>query len=193
MTGTQDGRLAQGARTRAALVEALLTLVDEGGVHPTIPDVAARADVSVRTVYHHFGGIQELLVAAMELQADRYRALLFAIPPKGSTELRITALCRQRRFYFEQVTPVFLMALTRARAESGLEVLLGDDRSVLRAQLAVTLAPELAARELGGAELLAALAHATGWEAWRALRGAGARTAPSAERVMALTATSLLG
>ena len=113
MTGTQDGRLAQGARTRAALVEALLTLVDEGGVHPTIPDVAARADVSVRTVYHHFGGIQELLVAAMELQADRYRDLLFAIPPKGSTELRITALCRQRRFYFEQVTPVFLMALTR--------------------------------------------------------------------------------
>jgi len=42
-------------------------------------------------------------------------------------------------------------------------------------------------------ELLDALAHATGWDMWRSLRDAGERTAPSAERVMALTATSLLG
>ena len=83
------------------------------------------------------------------------------------------------------------MALARARGEAGLDVLLGDDRAALREQLARTLAPELASRKEGAPELLDALELATGWDAWRALRGA-ARTAPSAERVMALTATSLL-
>ena len=71
--------------------------------------------------------------------------------------------------------------------------LLADDRAVLRAQLASTLAPELAARPSDAAELLDALAHATGWDTWRSLRDPGDRTAPSAERVMALTAASLLG
>jgi AcrR family transcriptional regulator len=149
--------------------------------------------VSVRIVYHHFGGIQELLVAAVALQSDRYRPQLFTIPPRGSTDIRITALCRQRRMFFERVSPVYLMALTRARGEEELHVLLADDRAVLRAQLARTLAPELSARPSGASELLDALAHATGWDMWRSLRDAGERTAPSAERVMALTATSLLG
>ncbi len=192
VAGTHDARLAKGARTRIALLEALVALIDERNSHPTIPDVADRAGVSVRIVYHHFGGIRELLVAAVGLQADRHRDLLFTIPPRGSTHLRITALCRQRRLYFEQVTPVFLVALARARGEAGLDVLLGDDRAALREQLARTLAPELASRKEGAPELLDALELATGWDAWRALRGAGARTAPSAERVMALTATSLL-
>jgi hypothetical protein len=84
------------------------------------------------------------------------------------------------------------MALVRARGEPALHVLLADDRAALRAQLARTLAPELSARRTGQAELLDALAHATGWDAWQSLRDDGDRTAPSAERVMALTATSLL-
>jgi hypothetical protein len=95
--------------------------------------------------------------------------------------------------FFERVSPVYLMALTRARGEAELHLLLADDRAVLRTQLAHTLAPELSARRSGASELLDALAHATGWDTWRSLRDAGGRTAPSAERVMALTATSLLG
>jgi AcrR family transcriptional regulator len=174
------------------VLEALVALIDERSPHPTIPDVAARAGLSVRTVYHHFGGIRELLVAAVALQSDRHRDLLFLIPPRGSADLRITALCRQRRLYFEEVSPVYRMALVRARGEPALHVLLADDRAALRAQLARTLAPELSARRTGQAELLDALAHATGWDAWQSLRDDGDRTAPSAERVMALTATSLL-
>ena len=188
-----DARLAKGARTRQVVLDALVALVEERRPHPTVPDVAARAGVSVRIVYHHFGGIQELLAAAVALQSDRHRDLLFTIPPRGPVGLRITALCRQRRMYFEEVSPVYQMALARARGEAALDEQLADDRAVLRRQLARTLAPELAARRAGATELLDALAHATGWDAWRSLRDAGACTAPSAERVMALTAAGLLG
>ena len=170
-----------------------MALIDERSPHPTIPDVAARAGVSVRIVYHHFGGIQELLVAAVALQSDRHRDLVFTIPPRGAVALRVTALCRQRRMYFEQVSPVYRMAVARAGDDAALHRLLADDRAVLRAQLAATLAPELAARQIRSTEFLDALAHATGWDTWRSLRDAGGRTAPSAERVMALTAASLLG
>ena len=170
-----------------------MALIDERHPHPTIPDVAARAGLSVRTIYHHFGGIHELLVAAVVLQRDRHRDLLFLIPPRGSAALRITALCRQRRLYFEEVSPALRMALARAPGQATLHVLLADDRAVLRAQLARTLAPELSARQTGATELLDALTQSTGWDAWRSLRDDGARTAHSAERVMALTATSLLG
>jgi AcrR family transcriptional regulator len=175
------------------VVDALVALIDEGCAHPTVPEVADRAGVSVRIVYHHFGGIQELLVAAVALQSDRYDDLLFTIPPRGTTELRISALCRQRRFYFEEVGPVYLMALARAHGDVGLHAVLGADRAKLRDQMSRTLAPELEARVGGGVELLDALEHATGWDAWQALRHAGIRTAPSAERVMALTVTGLLG
>ena len=80
--------------------------------------------------------------------------------------------------YFEQVSPVYRMALARARDDAALHGLLAEDRAVLRAQLAGTLAPELAARRVGSAELLDALAHATGWDAWRSLRDAGAAPPP---------------
>jgi len=189
----RDARVAKGERTKRMLVEALVDLIDGGEAHPTTKQTAHRAGVSVRLVYHHFGGVHGLLLAAMALQSERHRYLLFSIPPRGPPELRIKALCRQRRLYFEEMTPVYRLAHARAYAEADLSVLLGEDRSVLRSQLAHTLHPELRARGAAAPELLDALEQATGWDAWRALRDGLDHSAPSAERVMAFTAGSMVG
>lgn len=175
------------------MVEALVDLIDEGGTHPTTKQAAHRAGVSVRLVYHHFGGVNGLLLAAVALQSERHRYLLFSIPPRGPAELRIKALCRQRRLYFEEMTPVYRVAHARAYAEADLSALLSDDRTVLRSQLAHTLDPELQARGAAATQLLDALEQATGWDAWRALRDGKAHSAPSAERIMAFTVASMLG
>lgn len=188
-----DARRARGERTRDAVVQALVALADERADAPTVAQVARRAGRSARSVYHHFGGMDALLLAAVARQAADHHHLLFAVPPKGPAHLRVAALCRQRRLYFEQVGPVLLLASTRADGRSAVEVRMADDRVALRLQLARTLAPELAAVGPGGPELLDALAHATGWDAWRALRAPGGRTAAAAERVMARTALGLLG
>ena len=185
--------MAKGERTRRVLVEALVDLVDGGETHPTTKQTANRAGVSVRLVYHHFGGVHGLLLAAIALQSDRHRYLLFSIPPRGPPELRIKALCRQRRLYFEEMTPVYRVAHARPYADVDLSVLLGDDRTVLRSQLAHTLDPELRARGAAAPDLLDALEQATGWDAWRALRDGLDHSAPSAERVMAFTAGSMVG
>jgi AcrR family transcriptional regulator len=187
-----DARHGKGVQNRRALLDALVALVDEGTTRPTVPQIARRAGVSVRTVYHQFDSIRQLLEAGVYLQATRHRAMLFTIPPRGTSELRITALCRQRRFYFEKVTPIRRFALSRASQGVTPETLADADRAILRDQLAHTLAPELDMRGDHGPDLLDALEHATGWDAWNGLRDGRARSPTSAERVMALTATSLL-
>lgn len=190
---THDGRLARGEQTRRAVVDALVVLVDAGVTRPTSLQVADRAGVSVRLIFHHFGGIDGVLVAAVALQAERHRSVLFAIPPRGPPALRIQALCRQRRLYFEQMTPVFRVTLARAHAGAELAGLLAEDRTLLRTQLARTLEPEFRARGDDALALLDALEHATGWEAWRSLRDTRGRSAPSAERAMAFAVGRLLG
>ncbi len=188
-----DGRVARGQQSRDLLVEALVTLVEEGATAPTAQGVADRAGVSVRLVFHHFRGVQGLLVAAVALQSERHRDILFAVPPRGPPSLRIGALCRQRRLYFEELMPLFRLASARTGTGPALQDLLADDRARLRRQLVGTLAPEVAGRGAEADDLLDALERATGWEAWRALRDVRAKSSAAAERAMAFTALRLLG
>jgi hypothetical protein len=84
------------------------------------------------------------------------------------------------------------VAHSRAHLGPGLDVQVGADRVILRNQLAHTLGPELAAQRGAAPELLDALEQATGWDAWRSLRDGRGHNPPSAERVIAFTATCLL-
>ena len=186
-----DGRVARGEETRRLLVDALVTLVDGGAHAPTNREVADRAGVSVRLVFHHFLGTQGLVVAAVAHQSERHRSILFAVPPRGPLDLRVRALCRQRRLYFEAVAPMIRLAHARADAPA-LQGLLADERARLRHQLAGTLAPEVAARGVEAEALLDALEQATGWESWRALRDVRGHTPAGAERAMAFTTGHLL-
>ena len=90
------------------------------------------------------------------------------------------------------MSPVYRVALVRAADERGLGVLLADDRAVLRAQLAGTLAPELRGAGRRAAELLDALEHATGWDAWRSLRDTGAAPPRRPNASWPFTAAGLL-
>ena len=188
-----DGRAARGEQTRRLLAEALVGLVDAGAPTPTARQVASWAGVSTRTVFHHYRGTDGLVAAALSLQYERHRGLLFPIPPRGPPALRVRALCRQRRLYFEELTPVYRLALARVDAGAALARLLAEDRARLRRQLADTLAPEFVARGRDSGALLDALDQSTGWEAWRALRDVRHLTAAAAERAMAFTAGRLLG
>ena len=58
-----SGRVAQRRRTRRAIVDATMQLLAEGA-EPSIGDIAARADVSRRTIYLYFPAIDQLLLDA---------------------------------------------------------------------------------------------------------------------------------
>jgi len=59
----EHGRPAQRRRTRKAIVEATMQLLERGDT-PTVAEIAAAADVSRRTVYLYFPTLEHLLIDA---------------------------------------------------------------------------------------------------------------------------------
>jgi len=72
------GRAEEGTRTRAQLVEAALrTLVEEGYAGTSARAIAGRAGLNPALVFYHFGGVDDLLLAALDRSSaerlERYR------------------------------------------------------------------------------------------------------------------------
>jgi AcrR family transcriptional regulator len=184
-----DGRLARGVRTRNSIVEAIIELIESGNPRPTNREVADQAGVSVRVLFHHFEGVPVLYRSAVELQSSRSRSLIGIIPPHGPLDVRIRAICRQRRQLFEAIAPVVRASEAR---DSNLPDVLPDLRALLRHQLTVSLRPEILSRGGDAPVLLESLDVAAGWQNWRTLRFNAGRSASQAEQVMVYTVTVLL-
>lgn len=99
------------------IVDAAVELAEEGGFdHVRQREVAARAGVTLRTLYRKFRTKEELLTAAMAREADALEAELARRPIKaGTTEERLSA-------FFAAMTrvltrrPAFGKAVVRAMA-----------------------------------------------------------------------------
>jgi AcrR family transcriptional regulator len=103
--GATDGRLQRSVRSRERIVLALMELIQEGVLLPTGGQVAARADVGLRTVFRHFEDMESL---HSEFQA-RVKSLAAPLMeerlPDGTLEARITAFVRRRAAVFERIAP----------------------------------------------------------------------------------------
>lgn len=70
-----DGRMARRLRGRAAAVEAVLALFDEGDLRPSADAVVERAGISQASLFRYFDGMTALYRAAFEEQVARAGAL----------------------------------------------------------------------------------------------------------------------
>lgn len=61
---TEDGRVRRSRETRARLIEATWALLGEGNWRPTAREIARRTGVSQRTVFAHFGTLNDLMTEA---------------------------------------------------------------------------------------------------------------------------------
>jgi AcrR family transcriptional regulator len=181
--------VARGVRTRNAIVEAAIELIESGNPRPTSREVANQAGVSVRLLFHHFEDVHVLYRSAVEMQSSRNRSLIGIIPPHGPLDRRIRAICHQRRQLFEAITPVLRAS---GSGDANLPGALSDLRTLLRHQLTVSLRPEILARGGDAPLLLESLDLAAGWQNWTALRFGAGRSASQAEQVMVYTVTILL-
>src|SRR3954471_17905287 len=69
-----DGRTLRGERTRRAIVDAHLALLEEGDLKPTAERIAERAGVSLRALWTNFKDMEGLFAAAGERLMERQRA-----------------------------------------------------------------------------------------------------------------------
>lgn len=188
-----DGRLARSARARRAVLDALLGLIDEGDLRPTAPRIAERAGVSLRSVYHYFNDLEALYAAAAERQFARLRPLLRRLPADGPLPGRLRAFVAQRARLLERITPVRRAALLlepfSAEVAHGLRAV----RERGRREVTRVFGTELAARPPAvRRETAAALAAASDWSTWNALRTHQRLSRAQAARVLTRMLTALL-
>lgn len=189
---TGDGRVARGERTRQALAEALIALLEEGDIQPTARRIAERAGVSLRLVFHHFDDLESILHDAVRIQEQRHWRHIRPVEWTLPVDERVARVVRQRDTVFQATAPVRRSAERLTPSSRTVVAELTRGREWLRGQLRVTFAPELEARRPGEARLLLdALEVSTSWETWEQLERLG-RTPSNRRRTMeALTRAAL--
>jgi AcrR family transcriptional regulator len=106
-----DGRQSRTARSRLAICEACLDLVEEGALQPSAEEIAERAGLSRRSIFNHFSDLAELYDAVAEAANQRCAPLLKEISDEQPIEHRIEQLVQVRSAFLEAAAP-FTRALT---------------------------------------------------------------------------------
>ena len=188
-----DGRLARSARTRHAVVDALLDLLGEGDLRPTAARIAERAGVSLRLVFHHFDDLESIYSELADRQAERVKPLTVPIPVTLPFARRVEELSAQRGRLLETLSPVRRSAVLMEPFRPALAKRLKHARDLTRAASIAAFTPELS--KLHGDEkraTIAALDVATSWVAWEQMRRHQGLSETEARGVMATTIRALL-
>lgn len=178
-----DGRTARAVRTKDAIVDATIGLIDEGDLRPTGPRIAERAGVSVRSIFQHFDDLEALFSAVGARVVQRIAALVRFIDPTDPLEQRIPAFVAQRCEVLEALTPVLRAALVHAAGSDVIRQQFDDGHRFLVAQVAEVFGPELDASS-DPALLLDSLVVVVAWPAWDQLRAAQGRSPEEAQAVV---------
>jgi len=167
---TVDGRVRRGARNREAIIDALIACYEAGEVRPSLPDIAQRAGLSVRSVHNHFEDVEALRAEVAQRQWERHASL---IGPAATVE----ELVEQRAAFFEAVTPVRRAGLLSIHDSPTINRNLARLDRVLRRQLERSF-PGVEATTLDALDLV------TSWDAWNRLRTAQGCSVGRARRLL---------
>lgn len=191
-----DGRQGRTLRSRRALCDACLDLVQEGVLQPSADQIAERAGLSRRSVFNHFSDLAALYDDVVEAGLERCAPLREEIPAALPLASRVAKLAEVAARFFEATTP-----LRRSMAVSALvgpvqseavrvgRALLRQQRDQVAALFAAELA-RLAASDR--AELVEALTAAVSPASWEHLRASRGLSLPRARAVMRRTLEALL-
>lgn len=161
-----DGRRRRGQDNRARIVAAMMELVRGGEVQPSAEQVAARADVGLRTVFRHFQDMESLyreisMTVAVEARVHMDKPFL-AADWKG----RLLEMVGRRASSYEMIAP-FKRAGDAFRHRSKF---LGSDYAMMVAELRRVLERELPPEVRADTTKVDALDLLLSFEAWSRLR-----------------------
>ena len=109
-----DGRNQRSKRSRQAIVDALLVLIEEGTLVPTAQQISARAGVGIRTLFRQFSDMDSLFDALDQQLRDSYQAFFAGGDRSGSLAQRLQHAIERHADGYEQHKS--LMQSTRAHA-----------------------------------------------------------------------------
>jgi TetR/AcrR family transcriptional regulator of autoinduction and epiphytic fitness len=167
----RDGRTVRAERTRQALVDSLVALLDEGHLKPTAAQIAERAGVSERSVFQHFPDREALFEAVARQQYERVMPMLRPVDSSLPLDERIDQLVQQRARLYEKIAGVRRAGLLIEHESDSVAGWLTTARKAKAADVERIFRRELDAippdeREPVRAALVALCAW-TAWESWR--------------------------
>ncbi len=100
-----DGRRQRGEDNRARIIQAMLELILDGDYTPSAEQVAARAEVSLRTVFRHFEDMDRLYREIASPLESELRELAQKPFTSNHWQGRILELVDRRSRAFEKLSP----------------------------------------------------------------------------------------
>jgi TetR/AcrR family transcriptional regulator, regulator of autoinduction and epiphytic fitness len=189
----KDGRAARSYRARLALADALLDLLNEGVERPTAGQIAERAGVSLRLVFHHFDDLEAIYANAGDLQLERVHTLNKSVDPTLPFEQRLAVFLRIRARVFEYVSPVRRASIRLETSSAEILRRMRQAHQLARDHALHAFAGEIAAAPPGQrAEIGAALDGTTSWEMWEFLRSRSDLSVKQASRIVERMVRALL-
>lgn len=186
-----DGRTARRVRTRAAIVDACISLVEGGEIRPTAPRIAEVAGVSVRSVFQHFDDLDTLFVAVGSRMASRVVELIVPIDAGQPLEERLNEFVDQRSAINELVTPIRSAAMVHAPTSAAIGAMFRQGHEHYREQIRTVFAAELAEPGIDLDMRVTAVMVAASWNTWNLLRSMEQRSVEETRTaVLALLGTA---
>lgn len=187
-----DGRARRSLRTREAIVDAAIALIEAGDLRPTGPRLAEAAHVSVRSIFQHFDDLETLYAAVARRVLERFAQLIVPVPPDDPLAERLPRFVHQRGQLLDAVSPLRRAADVHGPFSAELTARVRDGQAFLRAEVEQVFAPELDALGDARTEALDALDAAFAWTTWEGLRVGLGRDAAAAEQVLVRLARGVL-
>jgi AcrR family transcriptional regulator len=163
-----DGRTARRLENRAKILDGALDVVASGD-ELTADAIAARAGVSVRSVYNHFASASELVAGMYERGTQKVMPLLAELPaPEAPFAERVRRWTRVRTQILEEVAPVRWHAMVAEERHPEMQPQAEALRRAHRDDVRRTF-PELP--DEAAVDAVAALTDSLGWKALRRHQG----------------------
>jgi AcrR family transcriptional regulator len=189
-----DGRVLRGQRTKQAVVEAFLSLIEDGDPQPKARAIAARAGVSLRSVWQHFDDLETLYLAAGRRETEKVGPVMATVDLSLPTAERVAVFVSRRVEALETMAPVARAARLREPFSRQLQANRDQLKKRYRDWIEESFAPELT--ELSPehhVDVVEAVLFTGSFSAWFALRDEQDLTVDRARTVLDLTVGRLIG
>lgn len=188
-----DGRHLRSVRTRDAVLNAFLALLEEGDLSPTAQRIAQRAQVSARSVYHQFADVGTIHELAGQRVLARVAGIASWVDPALPLTERVDSYVRYRVAVFDVIHPLSSAARVREPFSAVLRANRNGVLTFADDNVRQVFAPELAMMPTVHRDrLVAAISLATVWSSWYTLTEELGLERPAAIAVMRASTRALL-
>ena len=172
---SSDGRRQRSERSQTAIIEAALSLMDEGTLVPTAQQIADRAGVGIRSFFRHFADMDSLFLAADEMLLSSYEALFEVDNRAGTLSERVARAIDLYGNAFEKLRPIILCTQAQLWRSPKLRENYGWHQKRLRKELELWL-PEVAELPKDRHEAVHAVVSFSMWNRLREFQGLSIKT-----------------